>query len=105
MKSVFKIMQVARPGPNIGWIRKNAIEDSIELFHIILLWAGSLQKFTSLLVVTQSSKAYFTENTYDESYVGPYEGSNVGPNAMPNDDLKKNCDIIALMVKCVMVLS
>ena len=47
---------------------------------------------------------FFTENPYEGSYAGPYEGSNAGSNGMPNDDLKKHCDIIALMVKCVMVL-
>ena len=45
------------------------------------------------------------KNLYEGSYAGPYEGSNAGPNGMPNDDLNKNYDIIALMVKCVKMLT
>ena len=105
MTSVFRMMQAPGPGPNLGWIRKNAIEDSIEFFYMILLWASNLETFTTWLAATRSSEAYFyRKNLYEGSYAGPYEGSNVGLNEIPNEDPNKNCDIIALKVKCVMVL-
>ena len=53
----------------------------------------------------QHKACFYRKNIYEGSYAGPYEGLNVGLNEMPNDDLNKNCDIIALMVKCVMVLA
>ena len=83
-------MQVAGLGSNLWGMRKSAIEGSIELFYMILLWDGNLQKFTIWLAETWSSKAYFTENPYEGSYAGPYEGSNAGSNGMPNDGLKEN---------------
>ena len=48
---------------------------------------------------------FLQKNLYEGSYAGPYDGMNVGPNGMPNDDLNKNCDIIEVMVKCVMWLA
>ena len=103
MTSVFRMMQASRPGPNLGWIRKNAIEDSIELFYMILLWACSLEKFTTWLTATRSSEAYF----YKKSRIIHRTIWRVEcwSEWMPNDDLNKNYDIIALMVKCVKVLA
>ena len=42
---------------------------------------------------------FYKKNLYEGSYVGPYEGSNAVLNEIPNDDLNKKCDIIALMIK------
>ena len=42
---------------------------------------------------------FLQKNLYEGSYAGPYEGSNAGLNEIPNDDLNKNCGIIALMIK------
>ena len=47
----------------------------------------------------QNKACFYRKNLYEGSYAGPYEGSNVDMNEIPNDDLNKNCDIIAVMIK------
>ena len=62
-------MQVAGPGPNLGWIRKNTIEDLIELFHMILLSDDSLKKFTTWLAATRSSEACFLQKIHMKDHM------------------------------------
>ena len=47
----------------------------------------------------QNKACFYRKNLYEGSYAGPNEGSNVGLNEIPNDDLNKNCGIIALLIK------
>ena len=88
-------MQVAGPGPNLGWIRKqrNWRFNRVVPYDPLVGW-----KPTKIHYMIRSNpiqqNIFFTENPYEGSYVGPYEGSNAGLNGMPKDYLKKQTIIL-----------